>query len=237
LTSRAWRVTLVTIVVCGCATVSDDAPQLEATWRERMLTGHYGAWHNGKEVAATRWESKDTVHSFPEGASLTIHRINISSTNSWGNGEDHHGGLLARVPLGRVTVELFGKLFAPIRLGGYSVERGQGFDVFLVVRPMGGGYGRLVKHWRFWPKELLLTGDPVDPDIFRRSSRNDLQRRVAPGSMGTYRFHFVDAYLDVDEPSRTATVTVTGLKCPFAERVNLAPWLEGAQPAPAGAPR
>jgi len=55
--------------------------------------------------------------------------------------------------------------------------------------------------------------------------------------MGTYRFHFVDAYLDVDEPSRTATVTVTGLKCPFAERVNLAPWLEGAQPAPAGAPR
>ena len=181
----AWRIALVTIAVYGCATVGDDGLKLEATWRERMLAEHYGAWHNGKEVAATRWDSQDFVHSFPEGASLTIYRINTSSTNDWGNGEDHHGGLLGRARLDDMRVELFGKLFAPIRLGGYSVERGQGFDVFLVVRPVAGGYGRLVKHWRFAPKELLLTGDPVDPDIFRRSTRNEVERRVAPGSMGT----------------------------------------------------
>jgi hypothetical protein len=222
----AWRIALVTIVVCGCATVGDDAPKLEATWREHMLTESYGTWHNGQEVFKS-WEQNDTVHSFPEGAGFTRYRIKVSSTNDWGNGEDHHGGLLGRARLDGMRVELFGKLFAPIRLGGFSVERGQGFDVFLVVRPAAGGYGRLVKHWRFAPKELLLTGDPVDPDIFRRSTRNEVERRVAPGSMGTYRFHFVDAYLDVDEPSRTATVTVTGLKRPLAERVDLTPWLTG----------
>jgi len=201
-----------------------------------MLTEHYGTWHNSKEVFKP-WEQRDAIHSFPDGASFTVYRIKMSTTNSWGNGEEHNGGLLARVPSHGVRVELFGKMFAPIRMGGISIERGEACDIFLVVRPAAGGYARLVMHWRFPPQELLLTGEPVDPDIFRRSSCNDLQRRVAPGSMGTYRFHFVDAYLDVDEPSRTATVTVTGLKRPFAERVNLAPWLEGAQPAPAGAPR
>lgn len=48
--------------------------------------------------------------------------------------------------------------------------------------------------------------------------------RIAPLSLS-----FVDAYLDIDESSRTATVTVTGLRRPFAERVDLAPWLESSQ--------
>ena len=140
-------VALVAIPLYGCATVGGDVTDLDAIWRERMLTEHYGTWHNSKEVFKP-WEQRDAIHSFPDGASFTVYRIKMSTTNSWGNGEEHNGGLLARVPSHGVRVELFGKMFAPIRMGGISIERGEACDIFLVVRPAAGGYARLVMHWR-----------------------------------------------------------------------------------------
>ncbi len=234
---RGRMIALMSILLWGCASgAGGNSPNLEDLWREWMLAGYFGVWDNGKETAPTG--RKDKLHSYPDGAYLTKYGIDIMTMNSWGNGEWHKGGLLARIPLGGLRVELFGKLFAPVRRGGTLIEREQSAEVFLVVRPGSDGYGRLVKHWRFAPPELLLDGDPVDPSVFRRSTRNAVQiNRILHPVPGTLRFHFVDAYLDVDEANRTATVTVTGLKRPFAERVDLTPYLDGSQGPPPSAPR
>ncbi len=235
--SPARKITVVSVMLWGCAAgAGGDAPNLEDLWREWMLAGYFGVWRNGKEIIDSR-RNVDEIDSYPEGAYLTKYGIDISTMNSWGNGETHKGGLLARMPLRTVRVELFGKRFAPLRRGGFLVEE-QSYEIFLVVRSGPGGYGRLVKHWRFAPNELLLDGDPVDPSVFRRSTRNAVQiNRILHPAPRTLRFHFVDAYLDVDEAGSIATVTVTGLKRPFAERVDLAPYLDRSEGPPPSPPR
>lgn len=230
-------IALMSILLWGCASgAGGDAPNLADLWREWMLAGYFGVWRNGKEIIDSR-RNVEKIHSYPEGAYLTKYGIYIITMNSWGNGEFHKGGLLARMPLREVRVELFGKLFAPLRRGGSLVEE-EPCEIFLVVRSATGGYGRLVKQWRFGPEELLLTGDPIDPSAFKRSTRNAawLESILRPWP-GAVRFTFVDAYLDVDEAGSIATVTVTGLKRPFAERVDLAPYLDGSQGPPPSAPR
>jgi hypothetical protein len=230
-------IALMSILLWGCASgAGGDAPNLADLWREWMLAGYFGVWDNGKEVVRPG-RNVDKIHSYPDGAYLTKYGIDISTMNSWGNGETHTGGLLARLPLRGAQVELFGKLFAPLRRGGFLVEE-ESCEIFLVVRSGTGGHGRLVKQWRFGPEELRLTGDPIDPSAFRRSTRNAawLESILRPWP-GAVRFHFVDAFLDVDEANSAATVTVTGLKRPFAERVDLAPYLDGSQGPPPSAPR
>ena len=137
-----------------------------------MLAGYYGVWRNGKEVTE-RWRNRETLHSFPEGASLT----------KYGDGQ---------------RLELFGKLSAPIRRGGILIEQDEVFDLFLIVRSGPGGHGRIVRQWRFRPKEMLLSGDRFDPSILQRSTRNAVERAAVIQQSGSYRFHLVDAYLDVD---------------------------------------
>ena len=229
--ARSRIITMMSVLLWGCASgAGGDSPNLEDLWREWTLAGYFGVWRSGKEIVEPG-RNADKIDSYPEGAFLTKYGIDISTMNR-GNGETHTGGLLARAPLRGVLVELFGKLSAPVRRGGFLIEE-ESCEIFLVVRPGPGARGRLVKHWRFAPAELLLDGDPVEPSMFRRSTRNAVQiNRILHPAPGTIRFHFVDAYLDVDEASSTATLTVTGLKRPFADRVDLAPYLDSSPQSP-----
>jgi hypothetical protein len=91
---------------------------------------------------------------------------------------------------------------------------------------MDGGAERLITKWFFPPERLALTGKPVDPSVFARSTRTEAARRFAVSPYpGEVPQHFVDGYLDFDPATKIATVTVTGLKEPFETRVDLAEYL------------
>jgi hypothetical protein len=122
-------------------------------------------------------------------------------------------------------LELFGREVTRVHGPDYTaaVGRDHTYEFFLVARPAAGATGRILKQWRFLPQELAQTGEPVDPAIFQRSTRPrraDIADVLNPPP-GAYPRHFVDGYLDFDPATKIATVTVTGLKRPFQDHVDL----------------
>lgn len=200
---------------------------LDHFWTRAMLAGRYGRWEDGREVAwPASLPNRDTIESYPEGALHTKYRIRVTGqTSPEGAAWDLTGGLVGRVDADGTTIELFGKetvrVHAAPRYG--SVEgRDYTYEFFLVVRPASTGQGRLVRRWRFPPGELALTGSSIDPALFQRSTRlhEQIENIVRP-PRGARPYHFVDGYLDFDPSARVAIVTVTGLKRPFQDRVDL----------------
>jgi hypothetical protein len=201
---------------------------LDDVWQQRMLTGQYGAWKDGAEVppAWRRWpvSDADKIASYPVGAPLSKYGIEVRQNRSTNAGWELVGGLIGRVNLDGRTIELYGRRVIRVHgpVGTLSIERDITYDFFLVLRPSNGARGRVVRHWRFPPEELALTGSPVDPAIFSRSTRTkaDIETILHPAE-GSLRQHYVDGYLDFDPKNNTATVTVTGLNRPFREVVDL----------------
>jgi hypothetical protein len=201
---------------------------LDDVWQERMLTGRYGAWKDGTEVppAWRRWRDPDAdkIASYPVGAQFTKYGIEVRQTRSTNAGWELVGGLVGQVDLDGRTIELYGRQVIRVHgpVGTLSIERDVAYDFFLVLRPSNGARGRVVRHWRFPPEDLALTGSPVDPAIFRRSTRTkaDIETILHPAE-GSLSQHYVDGYLDSNPESNAATVTVTGLKRPFREVVDL----------------
>jgi len=201
---------------------------LDEVWQQRMLTGQYGAWEDGAEVPPVwrRWPVPDTdkIASYPVGAQFTKYGIEVRQTRSTNAGWELVGGLVGQVNLDGRAIELYGRRVIRVHGPGWtlSLEKDVVYDLFLVLRPSNSARGRIVKHWRFPPEELALTGSPIDPTIFKRSTRTkaDLETILHPAE-GSLRQHYVDGYLDVDPSGKTATVTVTGLKRPFSEVVDL----------------
>lgn len=222
-------VALVFVSGGGCAlfNIAPARERLDQLWTRAMLTGRYSRWEDGKEVP---WRpipaGRDTVETYPEGALHTKYRIDVSASASpEGAAWDMIGGLVGRVATAGATVELFGKRIARVHAApAYGSTEGRDFtyEFFLVVRPSSTGEGRLVKQWRFQPEDLALTGSPIDPNIFRRSTRHPEQiQTILHPPRGVRRQHFIDGYLDFDASTKIATVTVTGLKRPFQDRVDL----------------
>jgi len=197
---------------------------LDELWKQRMLEERYGRWKDGKELTRDQ-PITEKIHSYPEGAARTQFGIGVSETRSTNAGWHLEGGLIARIPLSDVSIDLFGRETTRIHGPTYTTEVGQDhtYEFFLVLRSRGTRLGRTMKQWRFLPKELAMTGDSVDPAIFQRSTRPrhaDIADVLNPPP-GAYPRHFVDGYLDFDPATRIATVTVTGLKRPFQDRVDL----------------
>lgn len=220
------NVLTVCAALLGQACLLDIPPRrepLDELWKRWMLEGHYGRWKNGQEVSWDR-SRPNTIHSYPEGAWLTNYGIEISETRSTNAGWHLDGGLIARIQVSDTTIELFGRETTRIHGPTYTAAVGRDYiyDFFLVVRPVGHEPGRLIKQWRIPPEELALTGGSIDPTIFQRSTRSrvSIETILHPARDSLPR-HFVDGYLDFDPATKIATVTVTGLKRPFQERVDL----------------
>jgi hypothetical protein len=225
--TRLIQALITGAVLVGQGCLLDIPPRqepLDELWKRWMLEERYGRWKNGKELA---WErpSAETIHSYPEGASRTRFGIDVSETRSTNAGWHLEGGLIGRIQLPDFSIDLFGRETTRIHGPTYAAEVGRDhtYEFFLVVRSRGASQGRAVRQWRFPPKELAMTGDPVDPAIFQRSTRSrhaDVADILDP-PRGAYPRHFIDGYLDFDPATKTATVTVTGLKRPFQDQVDL----------------
>jgi hypothetical protein len=218
---------IVCAALLGQACLLDIPPRkepLDELWKRWMLEGHYGRWNNGKEVPWDR-PGQDTLQSYPEGAWLSKLGIEVRETRSTNAGWRLTGGLIGQISVSDFTIELFAREITRIHGPAYTaaVGRDHTYELFLVVRPAGGGPGRIMKQWHFPPQELAVTGDPVDPAIFQRSTRSrrtDIEDILHP-ARGAYPRHFIDGYLDFDPETKIATVTVTGLKRPFQDHVDL----------------
>lgn len=197
---------------------------LDELWKRWMLEGYYGRWKDGREMRKDP-SGRDTIHTYPEGASRTQYGIEVSETRSTNAGWQLEGGLIARISVSDRSIELFARETTRVHGPTYTaaVGRDHTYDFFLVGRPGTSNSGKLLKQWHFTPKELAMTGDPVDPAIFQRSTRSqraDIEGILNP-PRGAYPRHFIDGYLDFDPTTKIATVTITGLKRPFQDRVDL----------------
>ena len=116
------------------------------------------------------------------------------------------------------SIELFGKGISRVHgLKRTVYPQDHSFEFCLVVRPTGAAQGAIVKHWSFPYEELGRTVPPaLERNLRARYAGVELENELAR-SKGIY----VDGYLSFDEQSKTATVTITGLRQPFKERVDL----------------
>ena len=222
-TARALALVGCTLLTLGCLTGSAaQAVPPHELWREWMLAGYFGVWRGGRE-AQPRYPLQAKIHSWPEGAAGTTYGIEVDGSDDRGTGEWLSGGLLGREGIGDWTVELFGHDVVSVRQHTFFYDK-LAYEFFVVLRPARGGLGKLLRHWRFPPEELArtYTGDPIDPAIFRRSTR---ARRVIESMLdptpGPIPEPFAEGYVDVDPVTKTVIVTIIGLKRPFAERIDL----------------
>jgi hypothetical protein len=205
------------LVTQGC--LLDIAPAREPfdeAWIARMLAGEYG---HSTEGVRTPPVGNDRLESSPGGAHITAYGIGFSEQSDLGGGGwSIIGGMVARVVRPHENVELFGKQIA--RTHGFlrtSGDKDMSFEFFLVLRPHATGRGRLIKRWSFAYEDLGRVVPPaLERNLRARYAGVELENELAR-SKGI----FVDGYLDFDEPSRTATVTITGLVRPFQEPVDL----------------
>jgi hypothetical protein len=220
------------MIAAGCMLI--DVPpsprSLDGRWTEWMLSQHYARWDNGKETTLESHMAsrplRETIASYPDGAPFTRFGIGMSeSLYKEGPAWEMDGGLIARVAIGNDMLDLFGRETRRVHrfLFAYGFAPGHDFsyEFFLVLRPSGQP-ARVVREWHFPSGTLALSGDSIDERLLRRSTRSatDIDSFVHP-TEGAVRWHLVDGFLDFDPATKVATVSVSGLKQPFSEAVDL----------------
>ena len=188
---------------------------LDRMWMERMLGAQYGSWADGVNLPAV---GGDEISSSPVGAGTTRHGLGIHAGSTLGGGGwSFTGGMVGRVAMGSATVELFGKevwrVHGPKGTGNLQ---DRSYEFFLVVRPSGPGAAR-VEGWHLSWEELAPTVAPeVAEKLKRQYAGAELERKLERNQIIS-----LDGYLTVDPNGKVATITITGLKRPFQERVDL----------------
>jgi len=205
--------------LCLQSCLLDMAPArepLDRMWMESILAAQYGSWADGVNLPAV---GGDEIRSSPVGAGTTRHGIGIHAVSTLGGGGwSFTGGVVRRAVVGSTTAELFGKevwrVHGPKGTGNLQ---DRSYEFFLVVRPTGPGAARVVRDWRFSWEELAPT---VAPEVAERLRRHyagtELERQLERNQIIS-----LDGYLAVDPNGKVATVTITGLKRPFQELVDL----------------
>ncbi len=203
-------------MVAGLLDMAPAREPLDRMWMERMLAAEYGSWANGVNLPAGGGEE---IRSSPVGAGTTRHGIGIHAVSTLGGGWSFTGGVVGRAAVGSTTAELFGKevwrVHGPKGTGNLQ---DRSYEFFLVVRPTGPGAARAVRDWRFSWEELAPT---VAPEVAERLRRQYAGAELE-GKAERNQIISLDGYLAVDPDGKVATVTITGLKRPFHERVDLA---------------
>jgi hypothetical protein len=209
-------------ILTGCLPVYRPGRQAsDDVWNEWMVSGHYGLWRGGGEKP-WRIRREDRVYASPASAALTRYGIEV-----WGDAGPfanaawwHLGGLVGRVEIENRSIELFGKETVLGHYPGGVAQYGRdySYEFFLLVRPRPDGRATLVRKWSFAPEEIALVVDRRVEELLRRSKvPEDKIERLARPRIGLN----VEGALTFDPATKTATVTITGLKQPFEERVEL----------------
>lgn len=189
---------------------------LDRMWMERMLAAEYGSWINGVSAPAV---GGDEIQSSPGGAVTTRHGIEIQADSTLGTGGWYFmGGVVGRVSVRGADLELFGKeVFRVHGPKGTGNLQDRSYEFFLVARPTEPGAARVVRQWHFSWEELAPTVAPEVTERLRREyAAAELERRLERNQIIS-----LDGYLAVDPNSKTATVTINGLKRPFREQIDL----------------
>lgn len=212
-----YMVAALSVFLQSC--LLDMAPArepLDRMWMERMLAAEYGSWTNGVSVPAV---GGDEIRSSPVGAGTTRHGIGIHAESTLGGGGwSFTGGMVGRVAMGSTTVELFGKDVARVHgPKGTANLPDQSYEFFLVVRPTGIGTARVVRQWRFSWEELAPTVAPEVAERLRRQYAGAALER----ELEREQIISLHGYLAIDPNGKVATITITGLKRPFEEHIDL----------------
>jgi hypothetical protein len=193
---------------------SPSRQSLDALWEQHMFEGRLSmvsielrhSKMDAVELAPS--QSFESARGSPEDAASTSYGITVMRLGDglWGNGGwVIKGGLLDRAGRGSSTVDLYGK--AAVRRLPYfpfpfhrEIPHETDYEFFLLRRQPADPRTIIVRKWVF----------PSDEVMVKRESTG-----------GTYEN--VRGRFTYDTGTATATVTIAGLKRPFAERVDLSP--------------
>jgi len=219
--------TLIVILGSTALAMAGDIPRepLDRLWEEHMLAGTSANYMDGRaregrlqhiprlEQAKGSWVL--ATHN-PRAIRLSDFRGTRLFGLLRGGGWALDGGLLDRAPDAGGIVELYVKRVAPVYPGllDHSSPRKEEFyEFFLLYRPNDAAHARILNKWVINPEQVhwyvpdsLLQG-PLrvdDKAILRASKTSDVR-----------------GLLDYDPATKIATITITGLKQPFEDRVDL----------------
>ncbi len=181
---------------------------LDRFWEEHMLAGRSGIYSNGKRTQFEPDSSFQSAKGSPRDAWLKKKGIAVSDlrgTRLIGlfrkGGWILEGGLLAKAKTQSSTIELYGKRVVraePVSILSFILHRDNqreyGYEFFLLHRKNGMAKAHVVKKWIF---------NPEDTPVFMDN------------------FDVVRGFLRYDPATRIATVTITGLKRPIGEHIDL----------------
>ena len=180
---------------------------LDAAWNETMLTGVRAIIANGRRLDVPSSVPLESVGGNPFFASTGERGISVCDYREtrllglWRNGGwCLGGGLLQRVEDPPDVLELYAKLvrrmypYFPLPIHRDTRED-WGFEFFLLHRSPAAPRAAVLARWVFRPEE------------------------APPGPGGGSPF--VHGYLEYDPRAEMATVAITGLRRPFAQRVDV----------------
>lgn len=187
----------------GSGEISREA--LERLWEKHMLDGTFAIYSDGTRTNYLSERSFEAARGSPSEVWTTKQGIAISDRRDtkllglWrGGGWSIFGGMLARVSAGFSSIELYGRVIVSAQPSFFlnfhpSNETEYGYDFFLVKRNTTTRLGTVAKRWTFSSDEAIHIG----------------------------RITNVRAQLAYDPANTVAIVTITGLKRPFEERIDL----------------
>lgn len=183
---------------------------LDQLWEQHMLDGKRGAYMNGEPEAITAPAFSFAKERAGKGAGspqfmvFTEYGISVQDFRETklfgllsGGGWTLRGGLLERIEIDPVTVELYGKIVDRIHPGlldhYYHPKEERSYEFFFLRRK------------RDVPQAVILKKWIVEPEHVRwQNATSDVR-----------------GHLQYDPAIRSATVIISGLKVPFQELVDL----------------
>ena len=207
----------VVIVGLSGSAAAEPPPRapLDALWKQYMLEGTYvvskieGEQITSVEVKPESAEPRDNQRLQLIYSPVLSHPISIMKLGEGlfrNGGWVLDGGLLSRARDGPSTYDLYGK--AVVRQYSYfpfpphrDTPQEIGYEFFLLHRNAGAPRPTVLRKWTFQPDEVI--------------SKNP-------------HYPWVRALLRYEVTTRSATVTITGLKRPFEEHVDLSSEIEPA---------
>ena len=219
--------TLIAILGSAALAMASEIQRepLDRLWEEHMLAGTSANYRNGRaqegrvqyiprlEQAKGSWV---VATQKPQAVRVSDSRGTGLFGLLRGGGWALDGGLLDQTEEHGGAVELYIKKVAPVYPGllDHSAPRKeQSYEFFLLYRPNDAPQARILNKWVINPEQVhwyvrdyLLQG-PLrvdDKAILRANETSDVR-----------------GFLAYDPTTKIATITITGLKQPFEDRVDL----------------
>lgn len=190
---------------------------LDRVWNEAMLSGDAIHWDEGEmrlRRPARQLPNLPGILIFAGpsqgGISVADQRGSRMFGLVRGVGWSMNGGMLAHARAPETMLELFGKRVVRwnggfLGLDAYHGLEDESYEFFLLLRPATGGRAHIIEQW-------AIPAQDVD---WKFGGETDKAARIANARSD------VRGALTFDAATKTAVVSITGLKHPFERRVQL----------------